>query len=655
MAGVNGTEFRQDINGLRAVAVLAVMLFHFGVPGFTGGFVGVDVFFVISGFLMTRIILSSSPLDWRAVLRFYLARARRIFPALVALVAILLVYGWFKTSPIDYKLLAKHAAASLLFLSNQVYLKESGYFDADAHEKWLLHTWSLSVEWQFYLLYPVLILLILRLSGRHTILKYALWALFLSSLAYSSYLAFANPAKAFFMLPTRIWEMLAGGLIFVHQDSCNKLLAPGRRWQELIGLAAILAASMLFSADSAWPGLNALLPVAGAVLVIAHGGGQTRLLGGALTQGIGRWSYSVYLWHWPIVVWLYQYQPTRDMATLMAGIAMAVLLGWISFRLVEIPARRLISRWHLSPALAACLTLVLLPFSVSALLHFKSDQLTALRFKDNPRLADVKALAEFQARYFNELYKPLYREGTCFMTPEKSFDGFSPDCASQPVKIVLWGDSHAAHLWPGLKAATLPGSAAQWTASGCPPLIGENFAKRPHCRAINDWVLQKLRDIQPQVIVMAAAWVKHDEPTIRRGLAATLAQLRPIPGGWNPKIIVVGSVPAWRKPLPKLLASDFLAGDERVRSPNDLDPDMSRRDSLIRELTEGQAKFFSPVATACDNLGCIRYMVKNGVQIPFAFDYGHLVEESSTFLVHAMFEQLHLDNLQAPLQQVRPL
>ncbi len=204
---------------------------------------------------------------------------------------------------------------------------------------------------------------------------------------------------------------------------------------------------------------------------------------------------------------------------------------------------------------------------------------------------------------------------------------------------MLWGDSHAAHLWPGLKAATLPGEAAQWTASGCPPLIGEAFAKRPHCGAINEWVLRKVLETRPQVLILAGAWIKHDEATIRRGLAETLARLGADPA-WRPRIVLVGSVPAWRKPLPKLLASDFLGGDERQRSRNDLDPDMARRDALIKELAAGRAEFFSPIAAACDEAGCLRYIEKDGARLPFAFDYGHLIEESSAMVVAALFRQL---------------
>ncbi|MBE7422480.1 MAG: acyltransferase [Zoogloeaceae bacterium] len=631
-------DFRADINGLRAVAVIAVVLFHFRVAGFSGGFVGVDAFFVISGYLMTRIILGPLAQDRFSVFGFYLARARRIFPALAALCALLLLYGWFTLSPMDYKLLAKHAGASLLFFSNQVFWKESGYFDADAHEKWLLHTWSLSVEWQFYLLYPLLVVAAHRLFRRPGGVAGALWAVFLASLAWSAWLAFANPSKAFFLLPTRAWEMLAGGLIYVHQDACNGL-ARKLRWREPAGLAAILAASLWLKPDTPWPGLAALLPVVGAALLLLDSGGGTRLLGGTALQGIGRWSYSIYLWHWPIVVWLQQSQSRQHGAWIAAGVAASVLLGWLSFRLVENPARRLINRFRLAPALALSAAMVLAPFAVAAALHYQSDRVTALRFKDHPLLADVRALETLQARYFGELYKPLYREGSCFLVPEKSHDSFVPECAGERPRIVLWGDSHAAHLWPGLKAATLPGEAAQWTASGCPPLIGEAFAKRPHCGAINEWVLRKVLETRPQVLILAGAWIKHDEATIRRGLAETLARLGADPA-WRPRIVLVGSVPAWRKPLPKLLASDFLGGDERQRSRNDLDPDMARRDALIKELAAGRAEFFSPIAAACDEAGCLRYIEKDGARLPFAFDYGHLIEESSAMVVAALFRQL---------------
>ncbi|GMU50740.1 MAG: acyltransferase [Candidatus Desulfobacillus denitrificans] len=627
-------DFRKDINGLRAIAVMAVMLFHFRVTGFSGGFVGVDVFFVISGYLMTRLILGPLSLGRFSVLDFYLARARRIFPALAALCSLLLAYGWFSLSPMDYQQLAKHAGASLLFISNHTYWKESGYFDADAHEKWLLHTWSLSVEWQFYLLYPLLVVAVHRLLRRPSGVTGALWAVFLASLAWSAWLAFANPSKAFFLLPTRAWEMLAGGLIFVHQDACNRL-ARKLRWREPAGLAAILAASLWLTPDTPWPGLAALLPVVGAALLLLDSGGRTRLLGGAPVQAVGRWSYSIYLWHWPIVVWLHQSQSRQHGAWIAAGMAASVLLGWLSFRLVENPARRFLNRYRLAPALALGATMVLAPFAVAAIFHYQSERVTALRFQNHPRLAEANAVAAVEARYSKEhYYVTLYRvDRHCLLEITMGPESFAQACGGDRPRIALWGDSHAAHLWPGLDRINAAGSVAQWTASGCAPLLGVASRITPHCRAINDWTLARLRAQRPDTVILAAAWFRIEDALIRRGLEATLSALHADPG-WNPLVIVVGSVPIWHKTLPRLLASDLLGGDGRARSRNGLDQAAWRKDRLIGELAGGQSVFLSPLAVFCDEQGCLRYFGSGSAIVPSAYDYGHLTEEGSMLIAH---------------------
>lgn len=636
-------DFRADINGLRAIAVIAVMLFHFGISGFSGGFVGVDVFFVISGYLMTRIILGPLAGARFSLMRFYFARARRIFPALAVVCLLLLLYGWFHLSPMDFKQLAKHAGTSLLFVSNQTYMKESGYFDADAHEKWLLHTWSLSVEWQFYLAYPLLILAAHQLFRWRAGMAGFLWAVFIASLTWSAWLAFANPAKAFFMLPTRAWEMLAGGLIFMHQGACNRL-TQGRRWPEAAGIAAILAACLLLGSDNPWPGLLALLPVAGAMLIIANSSGKTRFLGGAAIQGIGRWSYSIYLWHWPIVVWLHQSQSQRNAASIAAGMAASIALGWISFRLVELPARSFAGRLKLAPGLAACAGMVLLPFAAAAALHYQTDRITQLRFKDHPRLAEVNSLMAVEALYSRERYKTLYREGTCLLELSISHEGFSPECTGERPRMVLWGDSHAAHLWPGLSKAVAPGSAAQWTASGCPPLMHVDIPKARHCREINEWVLKAVKEMRPEVVILAGAWFRPDDATIRQGLAETLSALAADPG-WQPQVVVVGSVPIWHKTLPRILASDLLGGDESTYSRNGLDQEAFRKDRLIRTLVGTQATFFSPIDAVCGDSGCLRYFSKDNAIIPLAYDYGHLTVEGSTLITANMLQHVRNKHL----------
>ena len=291
-------HFRQDINGLRAVAVLAVMLFHYHPEWLPGGFAGVDVFFVISGFLMTSIVVSGVSQDTFSVLSFYRARAKRIIPALTVSCAALLAAGWFFITPIGYAELGKHVASSLTFVSNIVYWQEAGYFDAASTKKWLLHTWSLSVEWQFYLLYPLLIVAIYQRASvalfRHIILILTVIA-FVANL----YLSYSAPSASYFLLTARAWEMFAGGLVYLYPLNLQKRSA---LTIALTGLLLIAGSYIWISEDNVWPGSLALIPVAGAVLLIAAKSDHNPVLNNAFMQAIGRWSYSIYLWHWIVVV-----------------------------------------------------------------------------------------------------------------------------------------------------------------------------------------------------------------------------------------------------------------------------------------------------------------------------------------------------------------
>ena len=209
------TAFRPDIAGLRAIAVIAVVLYHFGVKGFSGGFVGVDIFFVISGFLMTGIIFSKIETNKFSFIDFYLARAKRIIPALAVLCLVLVVCGWFFLIPGDFRTLGKHAASSISFLSNFIFWREAGYFDTSSHEKWLLHTWSLSVEWQFYIIYPLIIFTLKKILDTQSI-KLSIATLAISSFGLSIYIGNNWPSAGFYLFPTRAWEMLAGGIVFLY-------------------------------------------------------------------------------------------------------------------------------------------------------------------------------------------------------------------------------------------------------------------------------------------------------------------------------------------------------------------------------------------------------------------------------------------------------
>jgi peptidoglycan/LPS O-acetylase OafA/YrhL len=332
-------EFRADINGLRAVAVLSVLLYHFGIPGFGGGFVGVDIFYVISGYLMTGILHDRVLPGKISVWSFYLARARRIVPALLGLCAAVLLLGWFWVAPSHYQELATHAAASLGFLSNIVYWQQVNYFNPDAAGFWFLHTWSLSVEWQFYLLYPPALLLLARICGgtQHARYRLALTLVLLASLALAVLAALRAPQAGFYLLPPRAWELLAGGMVWLHQARAEVRTTP-RPILAYAGALFTIAPLFLLNDQSPWATLLVAIPVLGSVLILL-GRAANPLLDNKLFQALGRWSYSIYLWHWPIAVLLRESGWQSGWIGTTVGMAASVLLGYASFRLIETPAR----------------------------------------------------------------------------------------------------------------------------------------------------------------------------------------------------------------------------------------------------------------------------------------------------------------------------
>ena len=324
-------NFRNDINALRAIAVLAVVIFHFLPQYLPGGFAGVDVFFVISGYLMTSIIFQGIEHKNFTLLRFYFARARRIIPALAFLCIILLLIGWFYSTPDDYRSLGKHIAGSLSFLSNIIYYSESGYFNPASHEKWLLHTWSLSVEWQFYIIYPILITILFRFFNLKQV-KISLLLTGLISFIFCLYASSKWPDNTFYLLPARAWEMISGGLIFLYP---LRLSSKNRGYLNVLGILLVLLSYLLLSEANVWPGFLALLPVAGTCLIILAQQKNSLISQSPSLKFIGNCSYSIYLWHWPIVAFLNNLGKTNDNIFILAGIVLSVVLGWLSYILIE--------------------------------------------------------------------------------------------------------------------------------------------------------------------------------------------------------------------------------------------------------------------------------------------------------------------------------
>ncbi len=291
-------EFRTDINGLRAYAVLAVIIFHFNKQWLSGGFAGVDVFFVISGYLMTSIIFRGLANNSFSIWKFYAARIKRIIPALLALVIVLMVFGYLFLGPIPYADLAKHSGGSLLFISNILYWKESGYFDASALEKFLLHTWSLSVEWQFYIIYPIGLLLLSKLL-KLEIIKKIFVAGTIIALIFSIYASQRWSVASYFLLPTRMWEMLLGGIAFLYPFELKK--QSDKHILELSGLGLIVVSFFIITENTIWPGYAALIPTLGTFILIQANNDKSIFTNNIICQKIGLWSYSLYLWHWSLL------------------------------------------------------------------------------------------------------------------------------------------------------------------------------------------------------------------------------------------------------------------------------------------------------------------------------------------------------------------
>lgn len=453
-------EFRLDINALRALAVGLVTLHHFRVPGFEAGFVGVDIFFVISGYLMTKIVVDAADKGRFSVLSFYWARVKRIVPAIVALCAVLLVAGYLLLLPSDYRLLAKHAGSSLGFFSNAVFSAEAGYFDVASHDKWLLHTWSLSVEWQFYLMFPLLMAALIRwLPQRHWLPAVGFAAL--AGFLYCHARAAADPTAAFFLLPARAWEMSAGAWVLLLMRRRRSAPQPLPRWIAPAGLVLLAAAMPTIDTRTAWPGAMTAIPVVGTMLVLA-GTMDGRMVGNAVVQAVGRWSYSIYLWHWPVVVAMAYLAIDHNAAAIAAGIALSLLMGGLSYRWVEVPSRRGLGTPSLHPRAIALLVVWAGGVGASAAVYL-TDGAHLRPIPQAARLADDEKANNVRHD----------RSGAICKSPT---DGTVSGCVygQGPVGAILIGDSHSGAVVTAIAdaARTRPLAVLHYSFDACPTVRG---------------------------------------------------------------------------------------------------------------------------------------------------------------------------------------
>lgn len=530
-------RYRPEIDGLRTVAVVPVILFHAGFKIFSGGYVGVDVFFVISGYLITTIILSELEEGCFSLSHFYERRARRILPALFTVMACCLPFAYVWMLPDQLEAFSKSLLAVVVFASNILFWSEEGYFASAAELKPLLHTWSLAVEEQYYLLFPLFLMVLWRF-GKHTLL-FAVVALTLVSLGLSEWGWRNAPSANFFLAPTRAWELFTGSicafLLLGREPRANNLAS-------MAGLGLIVFAILFFDEHTPFPSVYALAPVAGTALVILFAGGGTlvaRLLSTRGFVGVGLISYSAYLWHQPLFAFARLRDVHEPSAIVMGSLAiLAILLAWITWWFVEQPFRKrapVFPRTRRTVFVAS--GAVGLVFMSIGLAGYLGD---GFKWRLTPEQLEIEKFAQYPTQ-------EIYEEGRCFLRPEQDYLAYSETCTAKGTGAMLIGDSHAAAL-----ASYLGGRKgfARLTASACPPALNFDFAKRRHCRAINDFWVGKIRENSPKYLYLHANWAAYwDFSGFKDALRVTIETLSEM----GPQIILVGAVPRFQPNLPKIL------------------------------------------------------------------------------------------------------
>ena len=653
----NQGNYRSDIDGLRAVAVLSVLVFH-AFPGrFQGGFIGVDVFFVISGFLISKIILTGIENKNFSLIEFYSRRIRRICPALVVVLLSVYSFGWFVLLSTEFEQLGIHIFGGAAFISNFVLWSGDGYFDITAKSKPLLHLWSLGVEEQFYIFWPLLLILLIR-NCLNVLAATILIAT--SSFLLNVYVSGSDPIAAFYSPQTRIWELLIGALLAHLTHEYPNLPKKGTfglfsrshplglcliNLQSVLGLVMIGAAFFTLNQETLYPGGWALLPTIGTALLILAGekAWVNRIfLSKRIMVWFGLISYPLYLWHWPIFSFANIMETSGPSRQFKVGaILISIFLAWATWKFIELPMRYGQHSGKKTILLLAAITLIgYLGYDT-----YRRDGIES-RF---PEI--VKDLIDYRYDFESD-----YRAGTCLLGTKQRYTAFDR-CESSSVKpkdssILLWGDSHAAHLYPGfLSTFRADFEIIQRTASLCPPILGLEIKARPNCKEINDFVFELARKRLPSRVVLASNWWVSDWKGIKR----TIFALQRI--GVR-EIDLIGAIPQWPQPLPRQLLLKFQK-DKFHRVPDRMEFSlMSRYRKLDRKMSDYAKSvginFISLTNILCSETDCLARLGHTGETL-IVWDQGHLTAYGSRFVVKHFSFKRHLSALDSSTPRIRNL
>ena len=631
-------HYRQDIDGLRAIAVVAVLIFHVAQSFLRGGYVGVDVFFVISGYLISSNILQQAERGQFSIARFYEHRLRRIFPAYAAVLLFTTIVVFVKFMPTEIGAYAKTLAAAIASITNIYFWAATDYFAVASEELPLLHTWSLAVEEQFYLIFPFLVVAIYKwLPKRRNAI---VLSIFLVSLAVSIWGTYTAPIATFYFLHTRAWELLLGTILALKIVPAPKNVAL-RNLTAGVGLVLIILPMLFYWPYTRFPGLAAVPPCLGAALILHAGeSGESfvsRLLSLPPMVFIGLISYSLYLWHWPLMVLQRtDFLLTSGDSRLVArGVVFAAsfVCATLSWWLIERPTRNralLSSRNLVTGSVLAALVLLVAAGTLSYTQGFQQ------RFA--PAALNV-------ARYLDYDQNSQFREGQCFLdrdTPFSKFDqiGCLPNLPGRDSYLLI-GDSHAAALSYGLREAFPDANIMQISGVGCPPVIVMQQSASDACEGMIDLGFNKL----PQSRKISKVWL------VARWNVGRLGQ----GPGWNKDwlsellrsvnalrkqgidVVLVGPMPEYQSRLPRLIAKSIQSQDPALVHRS-ISPDSLALDQLMSSFArENGISYVSLASALCNEGNCVEYAAPG---IPLLFDSDHLTDAGAAMLAKQIAPKL---------------
>ena len=633
-------QYRADIDGLRAVAVMLVVAFHAWPGAVPGGFVGVDVFFVISGFLISGILLSALHQQRFSFAEFYARRVRRIFPALIVMLVASYAIGWFVLFADDYQRLAHHMRAGVLFVSNFALWNEAGYFDGAADTKPLQHLWSLGVEEQFYLAWPLLLWLGWQIGIRPLWLTAGLLA---SSLLFNLISIRVDLVGTFFSPFTRFWQLLAGAVLAclpyepAIEQRLRRLLpataADRRRWASAVsavGLALIALAVVVVNQHTHYPGRWALLPTGGAFLIMAAGPDawlNRTWLARPGAVWLGLISYPLYLWHWPLLSYARLMAGETPPWTVRSGLVLlSVALAWLTYVAIEKPAR--FGRFR-RPAL---------PILVMAMLGVLGVAEYTVRsgglIERALNRTDTAHFLQYYDRMRKQGISDAYRQECDFMDwpTGRLRDAIDPSC-TQPGTAgtwFLWGDSYAQALSLGLRSVAPRGvQVSQIATSLCrPDTLDYGGVPDGRCRRANQLAVRQIAAIRPQVVILAQ--MSDHEQIDWEPLANRILQLGAA------RVIVIGPAPQWAPSLPEVVVSQYW-GRDYSRVSHGLAQSVLAADRALklRLASSASLTYVSLVDALCTEQGC-QAVVDGTTNELLAFDAGHLTPAGSRFVAQTV-------------------